>query len=373
AVEAEAYIMRSQLRGGGFRYLVDPYTGKNLPGPPSLARHAGTTLALCELGRHERKRVKRVIRRATKFLSRLETPVGNDPQRAVLRREAKAPKTGFDARLGGTALATAALLRCRPVVGPKYDPLIGRLARTLTSAQKADGSFFHNLSVDSGEPVAKKGSIYVDGQMVLALSLLEAVADENPDAFPPREEVHAAVENAMSFFAHDYWPSFLRPLLYLEENWHCIAAAASLPHHRHDGYERFCLDYVSFKGRLIHEPGEDAPEDFIGGYGFSRLAPPHNTATAGYGEALAAALAVMHARGEDTEHAAARLSLVLSFLLRNQYRAESTFAVADKMTGAFSEHMASPRVRIDYVQHAWAAIGHGRNALFRLSNAGGEG
>jgi hypothetical protein len=61
----------------------------------------------------------------------------------------------------------------------------------------------------------------------------------------------------------------------------------------------------------------------------------------------------------------ARLANVLAFLLRNQWRSERCFACAPaaRVEGGFSEHMASPRIRIDYVQHAWAALGHGARAL----------
>ena len=56
---------------------------------------------------------------------------------------------------------------------------------------------------------------------------------------------------------------------------------------------------------------------------------------------------------------------VIGFLLRNQWRRDDCFACNPKVRidGGFSEHMASPRIRIDYVQHAWAAMGHGAEAI----------
>ncbi|MCA9624640.1 MAG: hypothetical protein KC731_36705, partial [Myxococcales bacterium] len=86
---------------------------------------------------------------------------------------------------------------------------------------------------------------------------------------------------------------------------------------------------------------------------------------AGLGEALAAAVEVAKARGEDSRALEAHLASAMTFLLRNQWATERCFACSRRrrVVGGFSEHMASPEIRIDYVQHAWAALGHGAQAL----------
>lgn len=345
------YVRRSQGTDGRFRYLVDPFTGRVVSNDRSIARQAGTTLALCELA-PEGKAARAVILRSLDHLAGLERRFTlGDHEAGILRDDPRSAEPRE--RVGPSALSLAALLRCRDRVGDRYDPLIARLGRTLTGAQRPDGGFHHQIDLDRGAPIAGRGSIFVDGQIVLALTLLEA---RDPS-------LHGAVEAAMTHFGGPYWDGFLRPLLFLEENWHCIAAAAALPIHRHDGYERFCLDYVTMKGRIIHEPDDDVHPDFLGGYGFGNLVPPHNTATAGYGEALAAALEIMEARGMDRAREEARMRLVMAFLMRNQRLADHCYACAPVAFGGFSEHMASPLVRIDYVQHAWAAMGHGARAL----------
>jgi len=194
---------------------------------------------------------------------------------------------------------------------------------------------------------------------MLALVLAERLA------LPGGPDLHRVVERAMSYFAHDYWPSFLRPLFFLEENWHCLTARAALPFHRHDGYEQLCLDYAASRHRFLL--GEDVAPAHRGGLGFSNLVPPHNTPTAGTGEVLAAAIAVRLARGEDPTVERADLRRVLAFLLRNQWRGPECFACAapERVAGGFSESVASPAIRIDYVQHAWAALGHGASVLGR--------
>jgi hypothetical protein len=345
------YVKRSQGGDGRFRYLVNPFNGRVISDDRSIARQAGTTLAVCELAPDDRT-ATRVAERSLDHLAALERRFAiGDEEAAVLRDDPKS--TAARERIGPSALSLAAFLRCRPRVGDRHDALIARLSRALLAMQRPDGSFRHHLDLDRGEPLDDRGSIFVDGQIVLALTLLE---ERDPS-------LHAPVEAAMAHFGGPYWSGFLRPLLFLEENWHCIAAAAALPIHRHDGYERFCLDYVEMKGRIVHEEDDDVHPDFLGGYGFGNLVPPHNTATAGYGEALAAALLVMKARGLETTREEARMKLVLGFLLRNQHLAEHCFACAPGIAGSFSEHMASPLVRIDYVQHAWAALGHGARAL----------
>ena len=76
-------------------------------------------------------------------------------------------------------------------------------------------------------------------------------------------------------------------------------------------------------------------------------------------------MAVKQARGLDLAGDRATMRLVLAFLLRQQWDERSCFACSSKRSavGAFSEHVGSPVVRIDYVQHAWAAIGHGGRML----------
>jgi hypothetical protein len=169
----------------------------------------------------------------------------------------------------------------------------------------------------------------------------------------------------MDYTADDYWNVFARDFFFMEENWHCLAARASLGHHRHDRYERFCLDYVRYKTRLILEETDGVDPDLVGGYGVGNVLLPHNTGSSGFGEAMAAAMAIMQARGDDPGHAAEKMRLVLGFLLHHQWDDLSCFACngPHPIAGGFSEHMGSPHIRIDYVQHAMAAMGHGGRML----------
>jgi hypothetical protein len=59
------------------------------------------------------------------------------------------------------------------------------------------------------------------------------------------------------------------------------------------------------------------------------------------------------------------LKQVMGFVLRRQWTAARCAACAPgkDAVGGFSESEASPVIRIDYVQHAMAALGHGGRVL----------
>jgi hypothetical protein len=353
ALNAQQYIMRAQREDGRFNYLVDPFSGKVTMGALSVARQAGTTLALCELAAPSRPAL-RAIRRSLALITERAAELPDD--RAIIQATESDGPVHVE-RVGPSALALAALLTCRPHLGPEHDALIARLGRTLVHIQRTDGGFAHHVEMSSGRAADRPASLYVDGQIVLALVLLDG-ADLGPS-------LQVSIERAMTHFSTRYWHPFLANFFYLEENWHCLAARAALAHHRHDGYERFCIDYVTMKSRFQLDRSSGVHPDFLGGVGLGNLVPPHNTATAGLGEALAAAIVVANARGEDSTSLQARLRDALGFLLRTQWQRGRCFACTRKLRiiGGFSEHMASPAIRIDYVQHAWAALGHGARAL----------
>ncbi len=368
---AERHIVGAQLDNGKFRYQLDPFTAKKNRREWNLPRQAGTTLALCELGRPGGG-TQRAIERSLKFMAGRERKVGDGRRSAMRKFPVKRGKPA-QSGLGDTALPLIAFTACRPWVGDRHDALIARTSQLLMDMQRPDGSFFPAYDLQAAAPVDGPDRLFAAGQAVFALSMAERLAIEHPDAgFPPAAELREATERAMTYFAGAYWDHWARPFFFAEENWHCLAARASIPHHRHDGYEQFCLDYVRFKSRLLLDDGKGHHPDLVDGYGFGNLLPPHNTTTAGLGESLAAAIAVRRARKEDDAFETAQLRRTMSFLLRQQWREEDCWACDEKhhAVGAWSESMASPKIRIDYVQHAMAAVGHGGQALGLLGPTG---
>ncbi len=358
---AEAYILSAQGPDGRFEYKADPFTGHVSYQGFALARQAGTTLVICELARNE-QRARQVARDALAML--VSTMLSYEDLGMLIPPHVNQPeKVG----LGATALSTISLLACRHRVGDEFDEAIGRMSRFLLRMQREDGGFHPEFDLATGEPVPGPDPLYAVGQAVFALTLLERLTlEQDLPTLPDVAQTHAAVDSAMRYTAQDYWDHFAADFIWMEENWHCLAARASLGHHRHAEYEQFCLDYVQYKTRLILDENDRVDEDLVGGYGFGNVLLPHNTGSSGFGEAMSAALAIKTVRGEPTAADEQVMRRALQFLVHHQWDATSCFACATEphsMEGAFSEHMGSLEIRIDFVQHAMAGMGHGGRML----------
>jgi len=354
---AQRYVLAALLPDGRFRYTLDPTTGAADTESFNLARQAGATLVLCELGT-DTPEVRLAIERSLSVFAAFER---RSSELVLLTGDAGAPT----ARLGESALPLASLLSCSARLGSLLPPAVAGLARALLELQRPDGGFWPEIDLATARARPGPEPLYAAGQAVLALVLLEQRQRDHFDpALPPLELVRAALERAMSYVATRYWSHPLGDFFFLEENWHCIAARAALGVHPHPGYEDFCLRYVGFKARLILEREQGADPDFDGGFGFGNLVPPHNTGAAGLGEALAAALAVGRAHDRALPEQRRLLQKLLGFLLRQQWSRENCFACATaEVIGGMSEHTHSLLTRIDFTQHAWAALGHGGEIL----------
>ena len=364
AGEAQGFIIDSQRPDGRFRYILNPISGEVVDDTFSLARQAGTTMALCEIG-DRGDRTRETIRRSLDLMAGLERRAERGGvEVGYLQPPDRAIEGGV--AIGNTALALVAFLRCRQLVGDGHDALMGRLMRTIMDHQRPRGDFRHFVDGETFRPRTDRGGLlYVDGQAIFALILMEAVASEGGGAWPARAELRDAAERAMTYFGGDYWDHFSGNFFFLEEHWHCLAAAAALGHHRHEGYEDFCLDFIAARSRLQADEASEVHPDYLGGLGYSNLTPPRNTATTGFGEPLAAAILIKRARGLDTALEEVRMERAMGFLMRNQWSEDTCFACSPKVKskGGFSQTMATLPVRIDYVQHAWAALGHGARVL----------
>src|SRR5262249_48878897 len=63
AERAAQHIMKAQRKDGGFRYLLDPFTGKPKGYGFEFERQAGSVLALCELARDAQPTAARVLQK----------------------------------------------------------------------------------------------------------------------------------------------------------------------------------------------------------------------------------------------------------------------------------------------------------------------
>ena len=357
---AEEFILSAQIPDGRFLYTLDPFTGAASFEGFAVARQAGTTAALCELGEPS-DRLRGAAASSLKMLAALEWR--KDRLGALVY---PAGDVTQPLRLGPSALGVVAFLACRPRFGHRFDDQIGRLARFVLTMQRPDGGFHPHLDAASANPIPGPSPMYAEGEAVLGLVLLEQEMFRDASSrFPKADEVSAAIDRSMDHFGSHYWNHLERDLFFVEESWHCLAARAALAHHRNPAYERFCLDYVAFKSRLVLDERSGVAPELVGGVGFGNVLPPESTPTASFGEAVAAAIEVKLARGEDVTADRATLRRMLGFLLRQQWDDASCFACAasPRVPGAFSEQFAAPTIRIDYVQHAWAALEHGAHAL----------
>jgi hypothetical protein len=350
---AGAHIIAAERPNGTFRYTLDPFTGRTDDRMVSMRRQAGTAFALCDL--LPPRQVAQPASLALDLLRSYEQSHGD--LRMLGERDDVA-------EIGPTALPLIAFAACRQAVGPKHDALIAGMTRFLLTLQRDNGAFYPEFSFARGEPQGEFESLYAGGQAMLALILVEQIVSRAPSPlWPDAKRLHDGVERAMNYYGDHYWPRPLRSLFFIEENWHCLAARAALRSHRNDAYERFCLDYAHFKTRWIL--GDEASPEHVGGYSMSDIFPPHAAVTAGFGETMSAAIEIEHARGMDLRRDQATLRSALSWLIKQQWTSETCFACGanGEAIGGFSEHTASPKIRIDYVQHAMAALGHGKQAL----------
>jgi hypothetical protein len=357
---AQQYILRAQEPDGTFRYSIDPSTGVEDKATLNLPRQAGTTYALCELGRGPY--LKNAVQRALGAFAPTEQRFG----------ELSALSDGNELGLGKSALPLLAMLRCRDLAGPDNDRLIGQLSRLMLRLQRENGSFFPAFDAKAGRGRGEHEILYAAGQAVLSLVLLEqqldALKGSAAEPLPSRDRLKGALDRAMAFYGGPYWPKPLRDFYFFEEGWHCLAARHALSSHRNDGYEQLCIDYVASRQRSVASARNTSEPNFVGGLGFGAadLFPPRNTATAGMGEALDAAIAIKLARGMNVDADKAVLRDLLGFLLRAQWSEASCYACKrpETIVGGFSQQLASPSIRIDYVQHAMSAIGQGGKLLF---------
>jgi len=357
---AEQYIERAQEADGSFRYSLDPESGREDRATLNLPRQAGTTYALCELGRSPG--LKSTVERALGVFETTEHRWGS--------LSALNDGTGFG--LGKSALPLLSMLRCRELIGERNDRLIGQLTRLVLKLQRADGSFYPSFDERAQRGTGDSEALYAAGQAVLSLVLLEQqrekLAGGAAEPLPSTRDLARVIDRAMDFYGGPYWPRPLRDFYFFEEGWHCLAARHALTSHRRDAYEQLCIDYVASRARFVARSGDVADANFVGGYdfGLGGLLPPRNTATAGFGEALAASIAIKQRRGMDVRADKALMRDVVGFLQRAQWSEAGCYGCQkpDLTVGGFSQMLGAPDIRIDYVQHAMSAVAHGGALLF---------
>jgi hypothetical protein len=353
----QRYILGAQKSDGHFRYLLHPFSGFEESKNFNLARQAGTTFILCEIG-DRTSAVDSVIEKALRSLTDYE------------RVDTSGLRSGFNLNprvrsvaLEESALPLIAFLGCRARMGPRFDTTIARVSQLLLDLQRADGGLAPSYDLDRNAKKSGVEPLFGPGQASLALVLLEKLLRSGELGFSSVDAVRQTRHALLDYTKQKHWPKALYPFFFVEENWHCLAAREMLSLERDPEYERFCLDYVTFKSRQILDWTSQVDPLFVGGMGFGNVVPPHNTGSAGFGEALSAAIAIRHASGEPVDAEQRLLRRVLGFLVRQQWTLDNCVGCVPEAIGSIPEHTHSPITRIDFAQHTWAALEHGRQML----------
>ncbi len=363
---ASEYLLRSQRKNGEFIYERDPFRAKGAKRRFNLPRHAGTTLALCELEVEGAKKPRSkgralVIKRALKRMDRLFYQHGEYGYFAKSKKRL---------RLGETALPLIAILECAARGFAADESKLAAALRTLVRLQRKDGSFMKGFSIPEEELMTPREGLFASGQAAYALILLEQYEQAHPKYSLWQEaglESEAAlgqiIDAALDYYGGSYWSNAPRDFFYFEENWHCLAARAALTSHRNEQYEQFCIDYMRFRLQFIEGPDSDL--GLGGGVTVSPLFPPYGTPTAGIAEAGSAAVSLLRARGAPASQMLAGVKASIGYLLRLQLNESTCFACMDRRArGGFGESSVAALIRVDFVQHAMAGIFHGGEVLF---------
>lgn len=343
--DAARHLARNIDGAGRFRYLISAPSNQTLFGY-NYARHAGATLFLAQVASTENDpELTAPLLRAASYLR----------ERASLRcGEHRCIGEGTEVTMGASALAAMAFAQIvRSQLDTSYLPALRELAAFLRSMQRPDGEFKHVYDVGANAPVNAQ-YMYFTGEAALALAQSYDAAGDPQDL--------AAASRALSYLVQRGWSFPLSAYYQNEEHWTCQAAGQLWRHAPNPAALSFCLRWHEFQRAAQYTDAAPDPS-WTGGYGVGTLALPRLTPAASRSEATGATLAVLLADKTPAHEAAARdlraqLDLAVAFLLRQQLSAESVASYRDPaaVQGAFPGSAADLELRIDYAQHAGAAM-----------------
>jgi len=357
ALAGGKYLSEHLAVNGRYYYEVDLVTGKASDpfggaGGYSLPRHAGTTYFLAQLYAATRDPALRAtVERALDHMVKLieaggcsgTTPAGK-PYQCVVDKGDK------QANLGSAALAVVAIAEYRLATSdPRYDQVQLALVEWILSLQKPDGRFAHLYDVARREPDWKQVLLYFDGEAALALARSYKIF-KDPRMLRATERVLDALVAWYDFFAGQFF--------FGEEHWTCIASEAVWPDLKHDRYREFCSDYAAFLRTEQFQPGQTpGQEDLAGAYSVTPFFVPSNTPVGSRSEAMISAYLLTKYHGRPDERIRAQVLQSMTYLLRQQLRADNDWATPARAPwGGMPSSAILRSVRIDMVQHTCSAM-----------------
>ena len=350
-IRAARFLMRRQRSDGRFVYIYHPLSPRQSPdrisrGDYNLPRHAGTTWFLATaLSKLAIEGLTLSTRRAAQYLAKHAVPPScRGDTFACVGSEARAG-------LGASALTLVALADYEMSTGDtRFAALVDRLGRFLLHMQRKNGDFCHVYLPRTGQKQCNDVLLYYSGEAALALAKLWQ-RNRDPTLLPH-------IERALDFLTDTKYRFFLGQFFISEDHWTCIAADAAKQAVTKLGYARFCRAFADLNrkvqiGRSFGQLGHLA-----GAFSITPFFLPHNTPVGSRTEANIATYRLLRHHGieaplvRDTILAAARYLVAQQIGPQNDY----LYQAGDAAHGAITQTPARASVRIDYVQHAAAAI-----------------
>jgi hypothetical protein len=344
---AADYVLRQIKDSGRFHYQYYPLEDRHSPpGDYSLPRHAGTTwflsLAYRALGH---KRYKDGAVRAINYLgaNAVPKPCRETPY-ACVGEEGHAD-------LGSAALAVVAIAEYQRATGDRrFERLARRLGKFITWMQKESGDFCHQYHPRRREKNCDDILLYYTGEASLALAKLYEMTKDNAYLGP--------LERAMDFLTGEKYDFFMGQFFISEDHWTCIAAEAVPAKLRKDRYAHFCYAFARLNRRAQVGRDEGLMSDLFGAFNISPFFVPHNTPAGSRTEANVATYLLSEKRGEPQAEIRDTVLRSVRYLVDQQIRPESAYLMPnpDAAVGGMTQTPIRCSIRIDYVQHAAAAM-----------------
>jgi len=346
AVAGGDFILRQLRKDGRFHYQYFALDDRHTRGGEySIPRHAGTVYSLALLyGVTGQARFRRGAERGMAWL------IGRIPDRCGVPEHACVPRRGV-AELGGAALTLVGMLEYQRRTGDRrYQPTAVRLADFIVSMQRDDGDFYHLFDLRKGAPRQGVRLMFYSEEAALALVMAhEAIGDAR---------YLRAASRALDFLTERKYDFFVGRFIYGADHWTCIAAEEAWPRLKTPGYLDFCRGYAEFIRRMQYAPGEWRNADFAGHYGFSALMVPQAPAAAGFSEAVVSTYLLSEHHKAPDEALKAQAFEGLAALTRDQLRLDNAYLATApfRARGGIRRSLVEPEVRIDFAQHAVAAL-----------------
>jgi hypothetical protein len=344
---AADYVLRQIRPDGLFEYIYYPLSDHHSPpGDYSLPRHAGTTwflsLAYRILGQ---PRFKRGAQGAIEYLAaHAIAPACQNQSYSCIGND-------HDADLGSAALGVVAIVEYQQATGDnRFEKLAGKLGQFILRMQKPDGDFCHQYTPSTKTKNCNEVLLYYSGEATFALAKLFQLTHDLRYAKP--------IEHALDYLTGGMYDFFLGQFFISEDHWTCIAAEAAFEVVNKDQYAHFCYEFAKTNQRAQVQPDDGLLQDLQGAFLITPFFTPHNTPSGSRTEANVATYLLSQKRGEPQPEILHTILLSVRYLVDQQLSREGGYLFPNSAaaTGGMMQTPMRANIRIDFVQHAAAAM-----------------